>query len=192
MTMKKTSHALPVILLIGILLFVLSGCSSSHSNEADHSGPKRDSTPKVLSPSAPGKKVYKNNSASIDASHIFEGYIMVKYTGGKSKVKLQIAGPDQANYTYLLSKGAGYMAFPLNAGNGSYSLSILENVSGDSYAVALEQTISSKIKDRFLPFLYPNQYVWFTAKSNAVKKGRNLRKIHGRIWKSYRMFITMW
>lgn len=38
MTMKKTSHALPVILLIGILLFVLSGCSSSHSNEADHSG----------------------------------------------------------------------------------------------------------------------------------------------------------
>lgn len=84
------------------------------------------------------------------------------------------------------------MAFPLNAGNGSYSLSILENVSGDSYAVALEQTISAKIEDRFLPFLYPNQYVWFTAKSNAVKKGRNLRKIHGRIWKSYRMFITMW
>lgn len=174
MTMKKTSHALPVILLIGILLFVLSGCSSSHSNEADHSGPKRDSTPKVLSPSAPGKKVYKNNSASIDASHISEGYIMVKYTGGKSKVKLQIAGPDQANYTYLLSKNAGYMAFPLNAGNGSYSLSILENVSGDSYAVALEQTISAKIKDRFLPFLYPNQYVWFTAKSNAVKKGQKL------------------
>ena len=159
MTMKKTSHALPVILLIGILLFVLSGCSSSHSNEADHSGPKRDSTPKVLSPSAPGKKVYKNNSASIDASHISEGYIMVKYTGGKSKVKLQIAGPDQENYTYLLSKDAGYMAFPLNAGNGRYSLSILENVSGDSYAIALEQTISAKIKDRFLPFLYPNQYV---------------------------------
>lgn len=40
MTMKKTSHALPVILLIGILLFVLSGCSSSHSNEADHSRAK--------------------------------------------------------------------------------------------------------------------------------------------------------
>lgn len=59
MTMKKTSHALPVILLIGILLFVLSGCSSSHSNEADHSGPKRDSTPKVLSPSAPAKKFTK-------------------------------------------------------------------------------------------------------------------------------------
>mgnify|MGYP006906508366 FL=1 len=68
---------------------------------------------------------------------------MVKYTGGKSKVKLQIAGPDQANYTYLLSKDAGYMAFPLNAGNGSYSLSILENVSGDSYAIALEQTSSA-------------------------------------------------
>lgn len=69
---------------------------------------------------------------------------MVKYTGGKSKVKLQIAGPDQANYTYLLSKDAGYMAFPLNAGNGSYSLSILENVSGDSMQSLWNGTISAK------------------------------------------------
>ncbi|MEI3210141.1 MAG: hypothetical protein V8S14_03960 [Lachnospiraceae bacterium] len=74
---------------------------------------------------------------------------MVKYTGGKSKVKLQIAGPDQANYTYLLSKDAGYMAFPLTAGNGSYSVQVLENVSGDSYVISLEQAIVRKMKDSF-------------------------------------------
>lgn len=176
MNMKKTLHALSVILLAGILLFVITGCSASHKSEADHSGPKRDATAKVLTPSASGKKVERNSSASIDISNVSQGYVMVKYTGGSSKVKLQITGPDQASYTYLLNKGGNYTAFPLSAGNGNYSLSVLENVEGDSYAVALSKNISVKVKDKFLPFLYPNQYVWFTKKTKAIKKGESLAK----------------
>ena len=121
MTMKKTSLALPVILLIGILLFVLSGCSSSHSNEADHSGPKRDSTPKVLSPSAPGKKVYKNNSAKIklasegDTINIDTFYSSYEYTikniytaHNKHELKNAGAGLSRALVLYTDSSvGAG-------------------------------------------------------------------------------------
>lgn len=44
---KMTSLACIIVILSGILL---SGCGGSGSSEADHSGPKRDSTPQVLHP----------------------------------------------------------------------------------------------------------------------------------------------
>ena len=33
-----------------------------------------------------------------------------------------------------------------------------------------------KLKNRFLPFLYPNQYVEFTSETKAVKKAKELAK----------------
>ena len=48
---KMTSLACIIVILSGILL---SGCGGSGSPEADHSGPKRDSTPQVLTPTADG------------------------------------------------------------------------------------------------------------------------------------------
>lgn len=175
MQTKMISKALHILLFVSVLLFLLTGCTSD-KNKTDHSGPKRDATAKVLSPSASGKNVYKNAIASIDASNISKGYIMVKYTGQSSKVKLQIKAPDNSNYTYLLKKGNTYTTFPLSAGNGDYTLRVLEHIGGDSYAVGMDKSIHLKLKNDFLPFLYPNHYVWFDAKSTAVKKGETLAK----------------
>jgi len=49
-------------------------------------------------------------------------------------------------------------------------------VEGDSYLIALSQDIDVAIEDEFLPFLYPNQYVSFTAGSKTVIKGSELAK----------------
>ena len=164
-------------LLIAIFCLLLGGCSgSSSASRKEHSGPPRDSTPKVLTPSADGVTVYQNDFASIDASNTSQGYVMVKYNGTNEKVKLQITCPDQSCYTYLISDRGAYDTFPLTAGNGSYALQILENVAGDTYTVSLTQSINVSIKDEFLPFLYPNQYVNFHADSQAVSKGSDLAK----------------
>ena len=102
---------------------LLGGCSgSSSASRKEHSGPPRDSTPKVLTPSADGVTVYQNDFASIDASNTSQGYVMVKYNGANEKVKLQITCPDQSCYTYLISDRGAYDTFPLTAGNGSYTL----------------------------------------------------------------------
>ena len=77
---------------------LLWGCSGKKSSEADHSGPPRDNTPQVLTPSADGTVVYDNDYASIDASNQSQGYIMVSYSGSCEKVKVQITGPDQNTY----------------------------------------------------------------------------------------------
>ena len=158
-------------LLIAIFCLLLGGCSgSSSASRKGHSGPPRDSTPKVLTPSADGVTVYQNDLASIDASNTSQGYVMVKYNGTNEKVKLQITCPDQSCYTYLISDRGAYDTFPLTAGNGSYALQVLENVAGDTYTVSLAQSINVSIEDEFLPFLYPNQYVNFHTDSKAVSK----------------------
>lgn len=164
-------------LLIAIFCLLLGGCSgSSSASRKEHSGPSRDSTPKVLTPSADGVTVYQNDFASIDASNTSQGYVMVKYNGTNEKVKLQITCPDQSCYTYLISDRGAYDTFPLTAGNGSYALQVLENVAGDTYTVSLAQSINVSIEDEFLPFLYPNQYVNFHTDSKAVSKGSDLAK----------------
>ena len=164
-------------LLIAIFCLLLGGCSgSSSASRKEHSGPPRDSTPKVLTPSADGVNVYQTDFASIDASNTSQGYVMVKYNGTNEKVKLQITCPDQSCYTYLISDRGAYDTFPLTAGNGSYALQVLENVAGDTYTVSLAQSINVSIEDEFLPFLYPNQYVNFHTDSKAVSKGSDLAK----------------
>ena len=164
-------------LLIAIFCLLLGGCSgSSSASRKEHSGPPRDSTPKVLTPSADGVTVYQNDFASIDASNTSQGYVMVKYNGTNEKVKLQITCPDQSCYTYLISDRGAYDTFPLTAGNGSYALQVLENVAGDTYTVSLAQSVNVSIEDEFLPFLYPNQYVNFHTDSKAVSKGSDLAK----------------
>lgn len=164
-------------LLIAIFCLLLGGCSgSSSASREEHSGSPRDSTPKVLTPSADGVTVYQNDFASIDASNTSQGYVMVKYNGTNEKVKLQITCPDQSCYTYLISDRGAYDTFPLTAGNGSYALQVLENVAGDTYTVSLAQSINVSIEDEFLPFLYPNQYVNFHTDSKAVSKGSDLAK----------------
>lgn len=136
--------------------------------------PLRDNTPKVLTPSADGTVTYGSDLVSIDASNTGEGYVMVRYTGNNPKVKLQIVTPDGNKYTYLLSQEKEYETFPLPSGDGAYTLTVYENVTDDKYTVACAQEIDVKIRDEFLPFLYPNQYVSFTAASKTVALGEEV------------------
>ncbi|MCI8646482.1 MAG: transglutaminase domain-containing protein [Firmicutes bacterium] len=177
---QKTKSALILLLVLCTILFC--GCteggseapSSSDTSSAAASGPPRDNTPNVRVPKADGDISYGTNIVKIDASHTDQGYVMVRYSGSNPKVKLQIGTPDGNTYTYLLSQEKKYEAFPLSAGNGTYSLIVYENVSGDMYSTAFSQDITAEIKDEFLPFLYPNQYVWFTSDSKTVAKGSEL------------------
>ena len=131
-----------------------------------------DNTATVLCPSADGTEAYTCDVATIDASHSSEGYIMVSYYGDNPKVKLQITGPDSVTYTYDLH--GDYEVFPLTAGNGKYIVGVYENISGTQYSGALSSEISVAIANSFSPYLYPNQYVNFSASSLPVSKGSQL------------------
>lgn len=133
----------------------------------------RDNTPECLVPVADGTNETHNDYASIDYSHADEGYIMARYIGSSPKVKMQIIGPDTITYTYDLVSN-DYEAFPLSAGDGSYEITILENVSGTSYAVCLAADTGVTLENEFGPYLYPNQYCSFNSSSKVVAKAAEL------------------
>lgn len=164
--------ALAVVLVLWVLF--LWGCGGNAGTGESGSGTFRDNTPQVLTPQASGTTVYGNDSTDIDASHTEEGYFMVKYTGDNDKVKLRIGGPDQSEYYYLLSDSGEFETFPLPCGSGDYQVQVLENITGDNYAIAFSVDLQVSIRDELKPFLYPNQYVNFREDSQAVAKGREL------------------
>lgn len=147
--------------------------TASADNSDDSNAGYRDNTPVCRVPVADGLAETHNDAASIDYSHAEDGYICANYTGTCSKVKLRITSPDSTVYTYDLH-GNGYEVFPLSSGNGSYEVTIYENISGTSYSTCLFEKISASMKDEFTPFLYPNQYVNFSADSKVVAKGAEL------------------
>lgn len=185
--MRKKSIYICGFLLICLAVSFLSGCSessgssssvsassSSSSSSKNHKkSEKRTTISEYLLPAASGTVVYGNEILSIDASNISEGYFMIQYQGSADKVKLQVTIPDGTVYTYTLAIGS-YEAFPLSGGDGSYHLDVLEHAYDDMYALSFSQDISVTLNDEFKPFLYPNQYVWFTQDYEAVKYASRL------------------
>ena len=138
-------------------------------------GGGRSTVTDILMPEASGETTYQNDDGSVtlDLSHTDQGYIMIRDTNDK-KVQIQITNPTGEMYPYPMNTGDAYRTFPLTCGDGGYSVRVLENISGDQYAIGLSQDFSVTLQDEFRPFLYPNQYVEYTADSDAVKLGQKL------------------
>lgn len=176
--MRKKGYL--ILAAVMILSAAAAGCKGSDSGKSSfqHEGTPRDSTPKVLVPQAPGTTVYTsdNQTASMDVSNAAEGYVEVSYSGTVPKVKLLITQPDDAVCSYFLTADGQYGTFPLTGGNGAYKLQVMEQVDGDMYSTLMTESLDVTISDPFKPFLYPNQYTWFTADTESVKKAASLAK----------------
>lgn len=127
----------------------------------------------ALYPMASNDKVYKKNGLVIDYSNADQGYIMVKYTKKTDKrLKLFIKGAQGSlDYKpYSLNSNQEYEIFPLQYGDGSYKVQLYRQVKGTSYSSVASKTIKVAMADSTLPFLYPNQYTWYTENSASVQK----------------------
>lgn len=80
----------------------------------------------------------------------------------------------QQSITYTYSLYKDYSTFPLTSGDGTYQVGVYENVSVDRYTTLLSETFSVTLTDPLKPYLYPNQYVNFTADSLPVAKAEEL------------------
>ena len=185
--MRKKGVAAAVCLT---LLFSLNGCASGNRivtadqtaesdkwetvvTIKDEAVPlySKPATSSVKVPQASGTVTYNNNSVLLDASNTSHGYVMVQYSGNSSKIKVQVLKSGGETYTYDLNSRSAYEVFPLTEGNGTYTVRVLELVSGNQYAVKSSQNLNVTLADEFEPFLYPNQYVNFSAGSAVVLKG---------------------
>ena len=155
---------------------LLSGCGrkASVSPDASSMHGTREHTPRVLTPKAPGTSVLGTRDVSLDVSNARDGYFCASYTGDSDKVKLQVVTKDQITYTYDLPSDGSLQVFPFSDGSGDYSIGVYTNVENTLYATEYQTTLSVSLENEYLPFLYPNQYVWFTTGTKAVEKAAEI------------------
>ncbi len=126
-------------------------------------------------PEAAGVVVYAQNDATIDASNLSDGYVMIKYTGtSTARLKAIITKDGGVGYNYDLNTNGNYEVFPLTEGNGNYTVAVYQNTTGTKYATLLSQAVSVSLKNEFSPYLFSNQYVNYSRTSQAVAKAGEL------------------
>ncbi|MCI2106467.1 MAG: transglutaminase-like domain-containing protein [Intestinimonas sp.] len=159
---------------LGLSLAVMAGAVTALGSASLSKTAKAAELP-VKQPVQTGVTVYANDKATVDASNLAEGYVMVKYTGGKQvRIKVQITKSGGITYTYNLNSGGNYETFPLTEGDGTYAIKVFENVSGTKYAQAQACTVNMVLRNDFLPFLYSNQYVDYDSGPQTVAKAAEL------------------
>ena len=132
-------------------------------------------------PAQSGVTVYQNAKAAVDASNLADGYVSVKYTGGKDvRIKVRITKSGTTDYyDYNLNNKGTAETFPLTEGDGEYTIGVYENTTGTKYASAYSCTVTLALTSEFSPYLYPNQYVNFSDSSKVVAKAAELIKAAG-------------
>lgn len=169
--------------LLFLLFFLLHGCSrldsglqgvAQETTAPGKAGSRWDNTVKVRMPQADGIRLTGNDAVTIDISNTADGYLMARYNGAADKIKFFITTPDLIKYTYDLQPSEQYSALPLTGGNGSYTIQVMEHVQDSLYSTLYSETLSVEITNEFSPFLYPNQYTWFTSASSAVQKAAEI------------------
>lgn len=124
-------------------------------------------------PEASGTTVYGEDGFTVDASHTDDGYIMVKYEGAVSALKLRVI-LGESQYTYDLNTEGQYEVFPLQMGNGLYEVKIFQHVEGTRYTPLQSVQFEVNMPDTDRVFVFPSQYVWYTNADSAVKLSYDL------------------
>ncbi len=124
-------------------------------------------------PVASGTQVVQNANAVIDYSNTGDGYVMVNYTGSPGgRLKVQVQSPG-GTYTYDLPPGV-WTTFPLSEGNGTYTVTVYENVTGSKYAMVLSGSFQVALSSELAPFLRANQYVDYGGAGSTLAKAAEL------------------
>lgn len=172
-----------ILALLVLPLLLATGCSGSDTGntasdkaQKDQDSPQtlRDNTPEVLVPQSPGTSVLGAEPLLADVSNANQGYITVRYSGSAAKANIQITGSDGITYKYFLSPSDTWVSLPLTSGSGAYEIAGYENVTDNKYASLFRESVEVRLENELLPFLYPNQYVFFTPESKAVAKASAL------------------
>ena len=164
MNVSHTMKANRMVLVVGVCLMALLfglivGVAAAAQGEA-------------LFPSLSDNKKgeFKKSGVVINHGNSSQGYVMVKYKESSKRLKVRIT-LNKKNYDYDLNGSGEFEVFPLQMGDGKYKITVFEEgKQRGKYAQLASTTVSVKLDSPHIPFLYPNQYVHYTAESLAVAK----------------------
>lgn len=134
-------------------------------------------TPTPLDPSpapAVAPAPAADNGNIFDFSRTASGVVGVRYLNQSGRrVRLMIE-KGSTRYTYLVRGDNTLETFPLQSGNGEYTITLLENTEGRRYRVLLSEIIQVALKDSNLVFLASIPMINWNGSMAAIKKAGEL------------------
>lgn len=119
------------------------------------------------------------STIDINTENAEEGYISVKFnTGSDKKIKLLVASGD-TKYYYNLTNSDTYVNFPLQFGNGIYTVAIYENTAGTKYRKLVSKRFNVTIPDQKTVYLNSIQEIEFHDKDDAAVLKAEVLKAEG-------------
>lgn len=113
-------------------------------------------------------------STTFDISDADQGVVTVNYNvSSSSKYKVMVQQGSDKYYYDLLEKSE---TFPLQFGNGTYTVAIFKNISGSKYKQVASKKFSVKIEDELTPFLASSQNMNWDDEMDAIKLAQELTK----------------
>jgi len=158
-----------VLLLSGIIIF-LPGCAKSENSGEE---PPVYSPARVLTPEAPGTQTLGSSPLVLDISNQDQGYLTAQSDSEDSRMSIQLTTPSGVLYSYFLAPKE-QAVIPFSEGSGDYVITCYQQINGSQYAALYSETLTVNLENEFLPFLYPNQYVNFSAESEACTLAQSL------------------
>ena len=132
--------------------------------------------PQVYYNSASGAAVETMaDGTQIDYSNAASGYVMLKYSGAHSNVRLQVTCPGNVTPVYPIFS-TGWEAIPLTNGNGTYSFRVLANDGGNSYTVVGSVDIPVTLQYSTAAFYRPNIYCNYDGGTSCVNYAAELTR----------------
>ena len=120
-----------------------------------------------------GKDTVSGGNVTIDKSHISDGYILIKHKETTKDLRVQIS-KGSTKLTYALNGDGEYEVYPLQLGNGTYTVTVYISTGSNRYAAKLSKKFKVNLKDELSPYLCPNQYVWYQEDSETVRTAKEL------------------
>ncbi len=121
-----------------------------------------------------GNTVMAASEIDIDKDHVQDGYVSIRFSKDTTdKVKLLVQSGD-TKYYYNLSASDEYVNFPLQMGDGQYTVAIYQNTSGTKYRKLTSTSFTVDITDEQSIYLNSIQEVDFDDEDGAVQLANQL------------------
>ena len=114
--------------------------------------------------------------AVVDKASIHTGIIKVSYAANNNKAARVMIEKDGKRYTYSIKTDGTFESFPLQMGNGTYSVSVLENASGNKYSFVHKENINLSLSDQNKVFLGSVQNIHWDETMKAIKKAKEMTR----------------
>lgn len=108
----------------------------------------------------------------VDTNSLDKGLVGINYSQSKDNMKVMISKGTSKEHYDLKSN----MMYPLQFGNGVYTIQVLERVNGNKYRQVGKETVSLKLEDEKQVFLQSTQIVNWNKDMSAIKKAEELVK----------------